>query len=51
MVALYLHENMYNFFNDIDDIANCLDTYSFTDNVTSSMTFSYSVINYFLLII
>lgn len=44
MFALYLHENMLNFFTDIDDISNCLDSYSFTDNVTSSLTFSYSVI-------
>jgi hypothetical protein len=44
MVALYLHENMLNFFNDIDDIADCLDSYSFTDNVTASLTYSFNVI-------
>ncbi len=42
MVALYLHENMLNFYADIDDIANCPESYSFTDNVTSSLTYSFN---------
>jgi hypothetical protein len=29
--SLYLHENMMDFFTDIDEVANCLDFYSNTD--------------------
>ena len=41
--SLYLHENMLSFFTDIDDIANCLDTFSYTDGISSQIQFSYGV--------
>ena len=41
--ALYLHENMLSFFTDIDDVAECLDTYSLNDNITSQLTYCFNV--------
>lgn len=32
---MYLHENMLSFYTDIDDVANCLETYSHSDDVKS----------------
>jgi hypothetical protein len=49
--ALYLHENMLSFYNDIDDVAECLDVYSFNDNTMSSLTYSFDVSFYRLTII
>ena len=43
--GLYLHENMLDFFTDINDIADCLDTYSLCDACESRVTYSYDVSN------
>mmetsp|Transcript_5345 Transcript_5345/g.4927 ORF Transcript_5345/g.4927 Transcript_5345/m.4927 type:complete len:199 (+) Transcript_5345:819-1415(+) len=42
LFALYLHENMVNFFNSVDDIASCLEVFSYTDSITSSLTYSFN---------
>ena len=39
--GLYLHENMLDFFTDIDEIANCLDAYSLSDACESQVSYSY----------
>ena len=31
--VLYLHENMLNFYNDVDDYANCMEVLSYTSDV------------------
>ena len=41
--SLYLHENMLDFFTDINDIADCLDIYSNSDSCESRVTYSYDV--------
>lgn len=41
--ALYLYENMHHFYSDIDDIANSLDEFSYTDNISAQTTYSYNV--------
>ncbi len=40
--SLYLHENMLNFYEDINDIADCLEDYSYTDYISQNVTFCYS---------
>ena len=39
--ALYLHENMLDFFTDISDIAACLDCYSLTDAQEGLLSYSF----------
>lgn len=39
--SLYLHENMLDFYNDIGDVANCLDIYSFNDRAEGKVQYSY----------
>ena len=41
--CLYLHENMLDFFTDVDELADCLDAYSLTDSCESRVTYSYDV--------
>jgi len=41
--TLYLHENMLDFFTDINEIADCLEVYSLTDSCESSVSYSYDV--------
>jgi hypothetical protein len=41
--CLYLHENMLNFYADIDDVANCLETFSFNDKVTNEKSYQFDV--------
>lgn len=41
-VSLYLHQNMLSFYNDIGEVADCLEIYSDCDNVQSQMTFSFN---------
>jgi hypothetical protein len=36
---------MLEFFNDIDDVANCLDVFSLTDYVENQVPYSYDVIS------
>lgn len=45
--CLYLQQNMIDFFADIDDLANTLDTFSLTDNLESRVPYSYDVLNKF----
>jgi hypothetical protein len=39
---------MFSFFNDIEDIASCLDFYSLTDFAVNSVPYSYAVRCYLL---
>ena len=39
--SLYLHENMLDFFTDIEEIANCLEIYSLTDACEAQISYSY----------
>lgn len=41
-VSLYLHQNMLNFFNDIGEVADCLEVYSDCDNAQSQLTYSFN---------
>lgn len=42
LFSLYLHQNMPEFFGDIEDLADCLDNFSHQDDVTSSTTFHHA---------
>ncbi|CDW87611.1 cell cycle checkpoint protein rad17-like [Stylonychia lemnae] len=39
--CLYLHQNMLEFFNSVEDIANALDIFSLTDNLETRVPFNY----------
>lgn len=39
--SLYLHENMLDFYNDIGDVADCLEVYSLTDQTEGKVQYSY----------
>jgi hypothetical protein len=41
-ISLYLHENMLNFFDDIEDIAKCWDVYSTLDGAKAKLEYEYS---------
>ena len=41
MFSLYLHQNIPQFFGDIDDLADCLDNFSHQDDVRASTTYQY----------
>jgi hypothetical protein len=40
-ISLYLHENMLNFFDDVEDIANCWDVYSSLDGAKAKLEYQY----------
>lgn len=40
-MSMYLHENMLQFYQDIDDVANCMDTYSCLDGHYASLEYQY----------
>jgi len=40
--SLFLHENLFNFFQDIEDVANVLDSYSLMDFVANSSSYNYA---------
>ena len=42
LFSLYLHQNMPTFFADIDEMADCLESFSQQDGVISSLEYSYS---------
>ena len=42
VISLYLHENMLNFFNDVEDIANCWSIYSELDGIKSRLQYEYA---------
>lgn len=42
-LALYMHENMLDFYSEIEDVANCVEVYSLTDYLESSVPFSFDV--------
>lgn len=40
-ISLYLHENMLNFFDNVEDIANCWETYSDLDGQRSKLEYQF----------
>ena len=42
-MSMYLHQNMPNFFGDIGDLADCLETYSLQDSVLANTEYSYAM--------
>lgn len=38
-MSLYLHENMLQFYQDIDDVADCMETYSVLDGHMSNLDY------------
>ena len=42
MFSLYLHQNMPQFYGDIDDLAECLDNFSHQDDVGASTTWQHA---------
>ena len=41
-ISLYLHENMLQHFDDVDDIANCFEVYSELDGAISNLDYQYA---------
>jgi hypothetical protein len=42
-MSLYLHQNMPGFFGDIGELADCLETFSHQDGLTSQLDYSYAM--------
>lgn len=38
---MYLNENMHYFYSDIDDLANSLEVFSYTNSIDAELTYSY----------